>query len=234
MNIKDLVLERGAHKDSSGGACVMEAVSYVAGEPWSDHPECACPVISGFLRAWNDDLNDEDRQMLKPLIPRLVNTNSTPEVAQQRATLISDWYLKVNVPAWLDTGGAPKLAGEAREKGSGADWSFIRDAAVSTVAAAAWSAAMFASRGAAWAAVGAAIGSAAGPAARHVSAAGRVTMSAAGVSAWAAGTAVVLESVKDTTTWASAWAAAQKKLRPTVVKLQQSAIELINSCIDIK
>jgi len=30
--------------------CVMEAISYIAGEPRSDEPACACPVISAFLR----------------------------------------------------------------------------------------------------------------------------------------------------------------------------------------
>jgi hypothetical protein len=43
-------LAKGAHEDHEA-MCVMEAVAFVAGEPWSDYPECACPVISAFLRA---------------------------------------------------------------------------------------------------------------------------------------------------------------------------------------
>ena len=48
-----LSLKSGAHSPDST-FCVMEAVAFVAGEEWSDHPVCACPVISAFMRAWND------------------------------------------------------------------------------------------------------------------------------------------------------------------------------------
>ena len=47
----------------------MEAVAYVAGEPWSDNPACACWTIGNFLREWNDVLPDADRDaLLRPLI----------------------------------------------------------------------------------------------------------------------------------------------------------------------
>lgn len=52
--IANLSLKSGSHKAPNNGlvdACVMEAVAYVAGEKWSDHPGCACPVISAFLRS---------------------------------------------------------------------------------------------------------------------------------------------------------------------------------------
>ena len=41
------VLKAGSHSPPNGEltACVMEAVAYVAGEPWSDHPACASPVM---------------------------------------------------------------------------------------------------------------------------------------------------------------------------------------------
>ena len=56
-NLDDLPpLGHGSHALLKDGACVMEAVAYVAGEPWTDRPECACPVISVLLRRWNDDL----------------------------------------------------------------------------------------------------------------------------------------------------------------------------------
>ena len=38
-------LSSGGHGGIDEGMCVMEAVAYVAGEPWSDAPACACPVI---------------------------------------------------------------------------------------------------------------------------------------------------------------------------------------------
>jgi hypothetical protein len=75
LDLKKLVLKSGSH-EPDGEFCVMEAVAYVAGEKWSDSPKCASPSISGFLRYWNDGMNDEDRQMLKPLIPKLVNSRA--------------------------------------------------------------------------------------------------------------------------------------------------------------
>ena len=50
-------LESGSHSPD-GVFCAMEFVSYIAGEPWSDHPECVSPVIAAFMRNWNDSLND--------------------------------------------------------------------------------------------------------------------------------------------------------------------------------
>ena len=44
-------LSRGKHASPRSGACVMELASMLAGEPFSDRPDCACPVIGAFLRA---------------------------------------------------------------------------------------------------------------------------------------------------------------------------------------
>ena len=50
-------LRYGAHKkNDNANWCAMEAVAYIAGEPWSDSPQCASPVIAAFMRAWNDSL----------------------------------------------------------------------------------------------------------------------------------------------------------------------------------
>jgi hypothetical protein len=43
LDLEGLVLLSGKHKENQG-MCVMEAVAYVAGEPWSDNPACACPM----------------------------------------------------------------------------------------------------------------------------------------------------------------------------------------------
>src|SRR6185437_10624017 len=72
--LEKLSLESGSHEEFEKGMCVMEAVAYVAGEPWSDHPQCAFPVITSFMIAWNDGLpNDAERdRLLKPLVPQLI------------------------------------------------------------------------------------------------------------------------------------------------------------------
>jgi hypothetical protein len=95
-------LAKGAHDGPEDGCCIMEAVAYVAGEPWSDHPECACPVISTFLRSWNDSLPDGERDtLLRPLVIKLVGTRSTKKIEHSRSLMCADWLVRVQTPAWL-------------------------------------------------------------------------------------------------------------------------------------
>jgi hypothetical protein len=95
-------LKAGSHDSWSKGACVMEAVAYVAGEPWSDHPECVCPVIGAFLRVWNDGLpSDAERdRLLKPLIPLVLNTRN-PALAERRSLMAADWLVRTHTVAWV-------------------------------------------------------------------------------------------------------------------------------------
>ena len=41
----------------------MELASFVAGEPWSDHPSCT-PLLSSLARLVNDHTTDEARPRL--------------------------------------------------------------------------------------------------------------------------------------------------------------------------
>ena len=97
-------LKKGNHEPTDGEMCVMEAVAYVAGEPWSDAPVCACPVIAAFMVSWNDSLpSDAERdRLLKPLIPLIVGTRSTKEVEERRSYMALDWMIRVFTPKWLD------------------------------------------------------------------------------------------------------------------------------------
>jgi hypothetical protein len=52
----------------------MEAASWLAGEPWSDHPKAVHRRIAAIARATNDALDDERRQSLWPLVLRSVGT----------------------------------------------------------------------------------------------------------------------------------------------------------------
>ena len=96
-------LLHGAHKSFEEGMCAMEFVAWLADETHSDAPWCACPVLGAFVRVWNDSLNDVDRdRLLKPLIPRLVGSRSTPEVEHQRSYLALDWLIREFLPTWLE------------------------------------------------------------------------------------------------------------------------------------
>lgn len=67
-------LSAGAHDADAGEACVMEYVSLLAGEQWSDRPECTHPILAHEARTTNDLLRGGDRPHLVPLIGRLFGT----------------------------------------------------------------------------------------------------------------------------------------------------------------
>ena len=109
-------LKKGSHSTIAEGACVMELVSYVAGLPFSDHPECVCPVIGAFMRAWNDGLPDSERDaLLRPLIPVILNTRGNKTMERRRSFMAADWLVREHTPAWLRLAGltaqADALAG---------------------------------------------------------------------------------------------------------------------------
>lgn len=111
-----LRLARGSHPYFRAGACAMEMVSWLAREPFSDHPVCASPVLGAFLRSWNDSLpSDERNALILPLIPRLVGTNGSPELEDYRSFMAADWLVRVHVPAWLRLAGMTEHAGALAE-----------------------------------------------------------------------------------------------------------------------
>ena len=57
-DLEAIQLKAGSHNSPEDGMCVMEAAAWVAGEPFSDHPQCASKVVGAFLRTWNDTLDD--------------------------------------------------------------------------------------------------------------------------------------------------------------------------------
>jgi hypothetical protein len=78
-------LSPGRHRSPRKGACFMEMASYLAGEKWSDHPQCTHPLVAAMAREINDRVGDRMRQDLVPLIPSVVG-------------LVSD---DVRVDAWI-------------------------------------------------------------------------------------------------------------------------------------
>jgi hypothetical protein len=212
-------LLKGGHVENAESAmCVMEAVAYVTREPWSDHPKCACPVLTAFLIAWNDGIEtDEERnRLLLPLIPRLANTRSTKAVERKRAVMAADWLIRVHTPAWLRLAKLDEQAGALEAIPEITDFkqypslmptlkAVRSDAAAAGAAAgdAAWAAA----RAAAWAAARAAARAAAGAAAR--------------AAAWDAARA-------------AARAAAWDALKITKEELQQSAVRLVERMIEVQ
>ena len=104
LDLATLMLAKGAHHPDHT-FCVMEAVAFIAGEPWTDTPECVSPTIGAFLRNWNDSVDDAFRQRLKPYIERVLDTRTTAADEETRAWLATDWLVRVHAPAWLELAG---------------------------------------------------------------------------------------------------------------------------------
>lgn len=84
-------LSAGRHRGPGDGACVMELASMLAGEPFGDHPESVCPVIAGFLRSYNDHVDDRRRQELYTYAARAVGTRADAATEHARARLCRRW-----------------------------------------------------------------------------------------------------------------------------------------------
>jgi hypothetical protein len=84
-------LSKGKHASPGEGACVMELASMLAGEPFSDRPVSVCPVIAGFIRAYNDRVDDERRQDLYRYAADVVGTRTAPEVEHARERRCLEW-----------------------------------------------------------------------------------------------------------------------------------------------
>src|SRR4051794_7375102 len=104
VDLAAIELKAGSHTSPGDGLCVMEAVAYFAGEPHSDHPACASPVITSFAMRLNDRWDDEARQRLKPFIPRIVGTRD-PALEETRRYLLVDWSVRTFAPRWLRRAG---------------------------------------------------------------------------------------------------------------------------------
>ena len=57
-----------------GRMCLMSLVAFLAGEPHSDSPGCASPLIQTFAVLVNDHMPYAARQRLKPFAPRIIGT----------------------------------------------------------------------------------------------------------------------------------------------------------------
>jgi len=174
-----------------------------------------------FCQRWHNDCTDV-RARLEPYVAKFLNNPSSKETEQIQALVIMDWYLRVNIPTWLDLinlkaesaalrahpaitkwsdlAGIQPLLNVAKEKASGAAYAAASGAAYD----AAYDAAYAAASGAAYdAAYGAASG-------------------AAYAAAYGAASGAAYGAASD---------AAKKKLSATVSFLQNSAFEMLDRCV---
>src|SRR5438270_9147597 len=93
-------LIRGRHSSPERGACVMEVASMLAAEPFSDEPECVCPIIAEFLRTYNDEIDHDRRQDLFGYAALVVDTRVEPRIERARANACLDWWLSGSPSRW--------------------------------------------------------------------------------------------------------------------------------------
>ncbi len=102
-------LAHGPHATPEDGRCAMEWVSYLAGEPHSDQPACVSPALRAFCVAFNDGLEKNARQRLRPYLARTIGTTDDG-LDEERSWMAMDWLIRVYAPAWLELAGVAEAA----------------------------------------------------------------------------------------------------------------------------
>ena len=237
-------LARGKHTHPSQGRSAMEWVSYLAGEPHSNEPDCVSPVLRAFCRTLNDAMEDESRQRLLPYLERTIGT-AADGLDETRSWMALDWLIRVYAPTWLDAAGLPHAATRLTTLSPVIGMPELKIAIVALGrtrrdSRAAWAAALGAARAVAWV-----------PQAAGRGAALEVAWSSTGRPAWAAAligvrklacdrataisdeiagdaAAILIRRARTDTRGAAPRAAAPAALRPTIHELQQSALGLLD------
>ena len=90
--VEGLPIAGRGHRVIGPQMCTLEQLSYAAGEPFSDSPDCACPVLSAFVRALNDRLPHGQRQELSRYVRSLYGTRGSGQDEADRRALIRAWH----------------------------------------------------------------------------------------------------------------------------------------------
>jgi hypothetical protein len=116
LMLDTITLHRGGHDSWSEGHCAMEAVAWLAGEPHTDGPSCACPMVRRVVIALNDRATDDDMRtrLLRPLLPRIVGSRGSVALMLRRGLVAADWAVRVFSPIALEAAGLPVEAARLR------------------------------------------------------------------------------------------------------------------------
>lgn len=200
----EYTLKYGSHRTRGEGMCLLEAVAFLADEPHSDAPECACPVLSAYGRNLNDVMGKGPQgdalrtKYLADIALMLVGTRSTREVERRRAYLLADRAVRVFAPLALDAVGLHYHAAKLRALTPVTDATTTRAARAAcdaTWAACCDPAGDAAARAAANAAARVAARVAAGAACDAAGAAARVAACAAAAAVWTAARDAFIDAI---------------------------------------
>jgi hypothetical protein len=88
-------LRSGTGSTPADGGCVIQVASYLWNKEWRDDTPCVHDVLRSVAIWVNDEVDDETRQKLYPLIPRLMGTAIADPVEDERVRLgILNWAAK--------------------------------------------------------------------------------------------------------------------------------------------
>jgi hypothetical protein len=85
-------LTAGTHLAPEDGTCLMEAVSTVTGDRWTDAPSSTHPLLAHLARLVNDAVSDDLRDDLAAFIPDLIDTNSPDPLVNARLAEVCTSY----------------------------------------------------------------------------------------------------------------------------------------------
>jgi hypothetical protein len=101
------------HSSFDRGHSATEVVAWLTGNDHTASPPCLSPVLRAFLQRLNDTLDDENRQRLKPYLPRCAGTAGDGK-DELRGWLAADWAVRVAAPTWLELAGVTESAAALR------------------------------------------------------------------------------------------------------------------------
>jgi hypothetical protein len=104
LDLDALILTQHPHGRRVDGTSLLEAVAWWAGEPHSDAPACVSPLLATLGRGWAAALDDEPRQRLKPLVPKLAGTAGDGGDVR-RSLELADFLVRACTPAFLRAAG---------------------------------------------------------------------------------------------------------------------------------
>lgn len=116
VNFQTVRLRAGSHHSPEEGACVMELASMLAGEPFSDCPDCVCPVVAAVLRRINDLVGDGEREELRSYASQAIGTRAGALVEDARIEHCLAWVRSRRRRVPLLGISAPVLLWDSRAK----------------------------------------------------------------------------------------------------------------------
>lgn len=127
-------LRSGVGKTPQDGGCIMQVIDWIHRERWTDAPPCVHPVIRCLAIYVNDHADDETRQKLLDLAPRMMNTYSKDEALTRRllgylARQVYPIYEQWIAQSGYDDKGSVLACIEASEHGGAADAAWAAGAA---------------------------------------------------------------------------------------------------------